>query len=312
MTPFADKLQASIERSRSFIVAGIDPKLEELPAYILERARHKDSLEERIYWALLDFYGPAIEQLAGAISAVKPNIAFFEQYGLAGIKAYRDLVGLAKNHGLPVIADAKRGDIGNTAAAYSAAFLGKTKAFNTEFSVFDADAVTVSPFLGFDTLEPFIKDCQQCGKGIFVLVKTSNPGSAAIQAQVVEGKKTVSDLIALWLAEKGAELIGRCGYSGLGAVVGATFPEEARQLRALMPANFFLIPGMGAQGGSAKDAVAGFSGLGSGPMRGASIINLSRGLFSTKGLTDLTPETWASELSQRAAAFNADILQAVA
>lgn len=322
MTPiisFADRLQASIERSHSFIVAGFDPRIEDFPQFLLQATKSRYSqTDELIYAALVDFYALALQALAPSVAAVKPNIAFFEQYGLAGLRAYGEVIRMAKQHGLPVIADAKRGDIGNTAAAYSAAFLGRSRIFEVEFSVYDADALTVSPFLGFDTLEPFFKDCQQYGKGIFVLVKTSNPGSSAIQGRSTQtaGKPSgdpanVSETIAVWLASRAEGLMGQCGYSGLGAVVGATFPDEARQLRRLMPSNIFLIPGMGAQGGSAADAVAGFAQGASGKDRGAAVINLSRGLFSASGFSGANAQAWVEELQKRAAKFNAEIWQAL-
>ena len=190
--------------------------------------------------------------------------------------------------GLPVIADAKRGDIGSTAQAYSSAFLGKD-------APFAADALTVNPFLGFDTLEPFIQDCEKYGKGIFVLVKTSNPGSAALQGET-------SHKVAEWLNQSGEKFIGACGYSSLGAVVGATHPEEARELRGAMPKNFFLIPGYGAQGGSAADAVAGFS-----KTKHGGIINVSRGLCGNIPADIQSYETLKATFESRIRKMNLEI-----
>lgn len=274
---FADRLQNSIERSKSVICAGFDPQLESFPKFILDAASAKgQNTEECVYHALTSFYSLALEAISNSIAAVKPNIAFFEQYGLGGIRAFSSVCALCKELGLPVIADAKRGDIGSTAKAYSAAYLGQSAAFGKTFSAFNVDAITVNPFLGFDTVAPFLEDAAAYDKGIFVLVKTSNPGSSDIQGiKSSASQKSISESVAHWISDKCRTLMGKCGYSGLGAVVGATYPDEARALRKIMPASFFLIPGFGAQGASAKDAKAGFSENG-----GGAVINVSRGIFA--------------------------------
>ena len=297
---FADRLHASIERSNSFLCAGYDPRLEAFPAFILEQASKEHSDEEAIYRALTGLFECAIEPLAPKIAAVKPNSAFFEAFGLGGLRALASIGAMLRERGLPCILDAKRGDIGATAAAYSSAYLGRASALGRSFRFIDADALTVNPFLGFDTLEPFVKDCQEHGKGIFVLVKTSNPGSKALQSATAEGS-TVSERIADWLAAEGEALRGACGYSSLGAVVGATYPEEARALRARMPANLFLIPGVGTQGGSAEDAVAGF---GRQKARGGAVVNVSRGLLSSFSSTTLSREELCAELAAKAQQMN--------
>lgn len=317
---FADKLQISIEKNDSFVIAGLDPRVEDFPDFIVAAAQTKaSSLEEVAYQALTSFYAVVLEALHRRIAAVKPNIAFFEQYGPAGVRAFADTIRMAKEYGLPVIADVKRGDIGTTAAAYSAAFLGKTSFCGNSFAVFDADAMTINPFLGFDTIEPFLKDCNQYGKGVFILVKTSNPGSAAIQNQVCLAAdktgnfsgETISFKIAAWIEQNAAALLGDCGYSGLGAVVGATYPEEARKLRQLMPKSFFLIPGMGAQGGSAQDAAAGFAVNHRTASRGGAVINLSRGLFASFANPAMSKDELIAEVQTRADKYNRQIKEAL-
>jgi orotidine-5'-phosphate decarboxylase len=277
MTAFADKIEASVRTSKSFLVAGCDPVIEKLPSF-LRADSDKDSVSdydyiERVLGSFGDLFLSAV---AGRVAAIKPNIAFFEQYGLAGISAFVRLCGSIRSMNIPLITDGKRGDIGSTAAAYSAAYLGLSCVRGRPVVDFSADALTVNPFLGFDTLEPFLKDCQERGKGIFVLVQTSNPGAASIQGLSVAGTP-VREHIAQWLAENADGLAGSSGWSGLGAVVGASYPEEAKRLRQLMPRNLFLIPGLGAQGAGAKDSVAGFGMMNGAP--GGALINVSRGLL---------------------------------
>jgi len=309
---FADRLTHSITRSKSFIVAGLDPQLDTFPEVILtEAARGSATDEDFVYGVLTSFYSLALTTLSPHIAAVKPNIAFFEQYGIGGIRAFGAVCTESKNLGLPIIADAKRGDIGTTAQAYSRAFLGKVSVSGRPIATWDVDSVTVNPFLGFDTIAPFIEDCLTFGKGIFVLVKTSNPGSGDIQG--VHGSEHESDIsgsIALWLEKEGLKLLGDCGFSSVGAVVGAPYPAEAKRLRALMPHAFFLIPGMGAQGGTAADAVAGF-GLAPNKTPHGALINLSRGLLSAFSSRSLPKEELARELRERAENTNKEIATAL-
>lgn len=303
---FSDRLQASIDRSKSFIVAGIDPVLETLPTEILKQADTKSSSnDELIYNAITSFYSLGIGALHDSIAAVKPNAAFFEQYGIAGLKALGSVIALAREHNLPVILDAKRGDIGSTAGAYSRAYLARTTYNNSTVSTLEVDAITVNPYLGFDTLEPFLKDCAEFEKGIFVLVKTSNPGSQDLMSAKID-RETVAERVARWVDKTGSGYVGMCGYSSIGCVVGATYPEEARSLRSLMPKALFLIPGMGAQGGTAKDAVTGFSA-----QKGGAIINLSRGLFSSFTSNDLSLAALRTELQSKVAEFNRDIFESL-
>jgi orotidine-5'-phosphate decarboxylase len=277
MTTFADNIESSIKKSSSFLVAGCDPMLEKLPSFLHTEAEARATSDgdyiERVLSAFGDLFLSAVMD---HVAAIKPNIAFFEQYGVAGVSAFARLCRSIQKAGVPLIVDAKRGDIGSTAAAYSAAFLGANRVRGRVVDDFSADALTVNPFLGFDTLLPFLRDCQERGKGIFVLVQTSNPGAAAIQGLPVEGRP-VREHIAQWLAEHADALMGNSGWSGLGAVVGASYPAEAKRLRELMPRNFFLIPGLGAQGAGAQDSVAGFGTMQGSP--GGALINVSRGLL---------------------------------
>jgi orotidine-5'-phosphate decarboxylase len=277
MTTFADRVQSVIEKTKSHLIAGCDPVLDALPSFLLNDAeKHSKTDAELVERALVQFSEIFLAAVSGRVAAIKPNIAFFEQYGLPGLAAFSRLCAAAREQGLPVVIDAKRGDIGSTAAAYSAAFLRGVSVRGRPFHAFEGDALTINPFLGFDTLEPFLNDAQSCGKGLFILVQTSNPGAKAIQGLVAEGC-SVSDHIARWIATHAEKLAGRCGWSGLGAVVGASYPDEARHLRETMPTSFFLIPGFGAQGADAKDSVAGF-GTRAGK-RGGALVNVSRGLL---------------------------------
>jgi orotidine-5'-phosphate decarboxylase len=303
---FADRLQASIEKNSSCLCAGFDPRLDTFPLCILKDAEKQKTTEDSIYQALTDFHALALSACADRIACVKPNIAFFECLGLAGLRALQSIIAMIKEYKLPVILDGKRGDIGSTATAYSSAFLGKSTAFGKEIEFLNADALTINPFLGFDTLQPFLDDCCQYDKGLFVLVKTSNPGSSAIQDLTCSGT-TVSEKIAEWLNSKGEDLMGSCGYSGLGAVVGATYPEQAKALRSKMPDNFFLIPGLSTQGAGAADACAGFSTK---TPRGAAITNVSRGLLG-KFSPDISREDLKIEIQNRADNLNRSLKEAL-
>ena len=307
MTPFADRLSRSIEKTKSHLVAGCDPVLEALPAFIVEESeRGADGDGELVERSLGLFCDVFISAVAGRVAAIKPNIAFFEQYGLPGLTVFSRLCRVAREKEIPVIIDAKRGDIGSTAAAYSAAFLGRSMVGRKPFHAFEGDALTVNPYLGFDTLEPFMKDCQEYGKGIFVLVQTSNPGARDLQGLMSDGA-SVSQHVARWLSANAARLAGEHGWSGVGAVVGASYPEEAIKLRETLPTNFFLIPGFGAQGADAKDSVAGF-GRDSRGKRGGALVNVSRGLVQGKATS--CDELYAL-ISANADRYNTQLHQAL-
>ncbi len=284
MTSFADRLQSSFDKTKSALIAGCDPVLDKLPMFLLadaeKRAASDDEFIER---ALSRFTELFLSAVKGRVAAIKPNIAFFEQYGLPGLVVFKRFCSQIRASEIPLIIDAKRGDIGSTAAAYSAAFLGGIAVRGKRSVAFEGDALTINPFLGFDTLEPFLADCERHGKGLFVLLQTSNPGAKDIQGLQSSGR-SVSEHIAHWLNAHAARLQGECGWSGLGAVVGASYPEEARRLRARRPTTFFLMPGFGAQGAGADDAVAGFGSRNG--SRGGALVNVSRGLLEGSADSD--------------------------
>lgn len=302
MSTFADRIHRSIQQTRSCLVAGCDPVIEKLPSFIRteaeQSARSDAEWIERVLRRFCELFVSSVE---GKVAGIKPNVAFFEQYGLPGLTVFSDLCGMIRSKNIPLIIDAKRGDIGTTATAYSNAFLGNVSVRGRPFCGFEGDALTVNPFLGFDTLEPFLKDCVERGKGIFVLVQTSNPGAKDLQGLACDGR-TVSERVAEWIHERSGSLKGACGWSGLGAVVGASYPEEARSLRARMPSSFFLIPGFGAQGADAKDSIAGFGVL-NGSVGGA-LVNVSRGLL--EGSAD-SEEQLRQLVSRNAEKFNSQL-----
>ena len=259
------------------VVVGLDPAPGFLPGHLLKQALEErgDKQElEAMGDALIRFNEGIIDAVADLVPAVKPQIAMYEQFGLPGLRAYEETVRMARRKGLIVIGDVKRGDIGSTSAAYAAAHLGSTSVAGRTFQAFDVDFATVNPYFGTDGLKPFIDVCNTYDKGIFVLVKTSNPSSGELQDQKLEDGRTIYELVGGLVSSWGeASMDGT--YSNVGAVVGATWPEQAARLRALMPHTFILAPGYGAQGATAKD-LAGFfdkDGLGA-------IVNSSRGIIA--------------------------------
>ncbi|MCL2859270.1 MAG: orotidine-5'-phosphate decarboxylase [Oscillospiraceae bacterium] len=243
--------------------------------------------------------------------AVKPQMAFYEMYGWAGVLAYQKTVEYAKSKEMLVIGDAKRGDIGNTAQAYAKGHLGKVDIGNGEEApIFDVDFLTVSPYLGDDTLQPFIDECIKNNKGIFVLAKTSNFGSGYIQDKVDQEGKTIYETVAEYVAQQAERLKIKTGYSPIGAVVGATYPEQALKLRNIMPNNIILVPGYGAQGATAKDVTNSFDkdGLGA-------IVNSSRGIIYAHKKRypngDCTREQYKEEVRKATEDMKKDITQAL-
>ncbi len=310
--PFSDKLNTRIQQIQSWLVAGFDPVIDDFPDFLRKSfAQQAGTLDDRIRCLLVRFYSIAVDAIGEKIVAIKPNLAFFEQYGLGGLQALREIIVYARKRSLLIIADAKRGDIGSTAQAYANAFIGHTSVVGESLSAFPADALTVNPFLGFDTVEVFLNQCVRNGKGIFLLVKTSNPGSRDLQDCGPTAQESVSRSIAKWIGEHARQLAGSCGYSGLGAVVGATYPQELAALRTLMPSSFLLIPGMGAQGGTASDTVAGFTRLGNDMVASGAIVNVSRGLFGSLPETVVDEVSLASELARRVEHFNGDLTAVV-
>jgi orotidine-5'-phosphate decarboxylase len=267
---FIDYLSQTALKNKSALCAGFDPVIATLPRYFQDLGSSQQTSADAQVKTLTAFYAFAIETLATSIACIKPNIAFFEQYGIAGLTALKNLLAIAREHRIPSILDAKRGDIGSTAKAYADAYFTSGD--------FQADAVTINPFLGFDTVQVFLDAAIAHNKGIFILVKTSNPGSADLQDLHV-GTHTISETLAAWIAEHSSHLCGSTPeakhLSGLGAVVGATHPTHLAALRAAMPQSLLLIPGYGAQGGTAADVLPAFTASHLG-----AVINASRGLMN--------------------------------
>lgn len=266
-----DNLIEKIKETNNPTVMGVDPRYDMIPTCITNKYS-KDI--HGACEAILEFNKSLIDATYDIIPAVKPNIAFYEMFGTEGIEAFKKTCEYAKQKGMIVIADIKRGDIGSTAEAYSNAYLGKTPLYESEELIFDVDFVTINPYLGIDGVKPFIENCKKYGKGIFVIDKTSNPSSGELQDLKLENGKTIYEEVASLIEKWGEDLIGKNGYSSIGAVVGATYPEQLKELRKLAPHTFFLIPGYGAQGGKAEDIALGFdkNGLGG-------IVNASRSLM---------------------------------
>ena len=252
-------------------VIGLDPRYEMLPKYVKDK--YPKTLEG-VGQAIIEYNKALIDAIYDIIPAIKPQIAFYEMYGIPGMQAFKVTCEYAKQKGMFVIADIKRGDIGSTAQGYSNAYLGKTKIEENEQSLYDIDFVTVNPYMGTDCVKPFIDDCKKYNKGLFILVKTSNPSSGELQDVKLENGEEVYTRVAKYVEKWGEELRGEYNYSSISAVVGATYPEQLKQLRQIAPHTYFLIPGYGAQGGKAEDIALGFdeNGLGG-------IVNASRSLM---------------------------------
>lgn len=265
---FADRLTRAVEKAGNPIVVGLDPHLALLPDEFKVARDPRATREERAE-AVVSFLTEIIDACAGRVPAVKPQSAFFEVLGADGVRAFERVVQIAKAAGLLVIGDVKRGDIGSTAAAYAQACLAGPE---TEIM---CDAATVNPYLGTDSVQPFLEACSQAGAGIYVLARTSNPSSAEFQTLHVGGETTLVEHVADAIARWGKGLVGESGWSSVGAVVGATHPDELRRLRERMPQTPFLIPGYGAQGGRASDIKGAFDESG---LHGA-LVNSSRGIL---------------------------------
>lgn len=269
-----NKLVGRIRQTGAPIVVGLDPMMKFIPEQIQERAfaEYGETLEGAAE-AIWQYNKGIVDAIYDLVPAVKPQIAMYEQFGIPGMMAFKKTVDYCKEKGLVVIGDVKRGDIGSTSEAYAVGHLGKVQVGTKICRGFDEDFATVNPYLGSDGVKPFIKVCQEEKKGIFVLVKTSNPSSGELQDRIAEGRplyELVGEQVAAW----GEECMGDT-YSYIGAVVGATYPEQGRILRKIMPKAFILVPGYGAQGGKGADLVHFFNedGLGA-------IINSSRGIIA--------------------------------
>ena len=269
-----NQLVANIKRTGAPIVVGLDPMLNYIPEQVQKKAfaEYGETLEGAAE-AIWQFNKEIVDKTYDLIPAVKPQIAMYEQFGLPGLAAFKKTVDYCKEKGLVVIGDIKRGDIGSTSAAYAVGHIGKVKVGSKTYAPFDEDFVTVNPYLGSDGVNPFLDVCKEEKKGIFVLVKTSNPSSGEFQDQKIDGRP-LYELVGEKVAQWGEDCMGD-EYSYIGAVVGATYPEMGKVLRKVMPKSYILVPGYGAQGGKGKDLVHFFNedGLGA-------IVNSSRGIIA--------------------------------
>lgn len=278
MKIFADRLVDAVRRKGNPCVVGLDPRIDLMPEFVTSG---RDALSRDIARSIIsDFHELVLDAIADLVPVVKPQLAFFEQYGIGGLEAYESTANAARDRGLLVIADGKRNDISSTAEAYATAFLTDT--------AFHSDSMTVTPYLGGDSLTPFTSACAKHGKGLFVVLKTSNPGSKDFQDQALTSTgRALYEHIASVIDRLGRDQVGESGYSSIGAVVGATFPEEGRRLRDLMPKAIILVPGYGAQGGSAASAAACFheNGLGA-------VVSSSRGITYANYSADVTRQAF--------------------
>ena len=279
-----DYLIEETAKKKAPVVVGLDPQLSFVPDHLLKKAyQEQGETLEAAASAVRQFNFGIIDAVADLVPAVKPQVAFYELLGIPGLICYRETVAYAKKKGLVVIGDVKRGDIGSTSGAYAVAHLGKTPVGEQKIQAFGEDFVTVNPYLGTDGVRPFVEVCKEENKGIFVLVKTSNPSSGEFQDRSVEGRP-LYERVAEKVEEWGSGAPGKGQYNRVGAVIGATWPEAGKALRELLPHTFLLIPGYGAQGGTAKDLVSYFHPGGQG-----AIVNSSRGIIAA----------WKSEAYQK-------------
>ncbi len=291
-----NKLVERIKQTNAPIVVGLDPMLDYIPAHLKEAAfAQYGETPEGAAQAVLAFNKGIVDAVCDLVPAVKPQIAMYEQFGIEGLKAFKETVSYCQEKGLIVIGDVKRGDIGSTSASYAAAHLGHITIGSRSYIPFGEDFATVNPYLGTDGIKPFLDVCKEEKKGIFVLVKTSNPSSGEFQDRLVDGRP-LYELVGEQVARWGESCMGDT-YSYVGAVAGATYPEVGRRLRKIMPKAFILVPGYGAQGGKGKDLVPFFNedGLGA-------IVNSSRGIIAAwkqEKYAHFAPEEFA--LASRAA-----------
>ena len=269
-----NQLIANIKKTGAPIVVGLDPMLKYIPEHIQKKAfaEFGETLEGAAE-AIWQFNKEIVDKTYDLIPAVKPQIAMYEQFGIPGLVAFKKTVDYCKAKGLVVIGDIKRGDIGSTSSAYAVGHIGKVQVGSKTYAPFDEDFVTVNPYLGSDGVNPFIDVCKEEKKGLFILVKTSNPSSGEFQDQMIDGRP-LYELVGEKVAQWGEDCMGD-EYSYIGAVVGATYPEMGKVLRKVMPKSYILVPGYGAQGGKGKDLVHFFNedGLGA-------IVNSSRGIIA--------------------------------
>lgn len=302
-----DRLIENIIEKQNPTVAGLDPKLDYVPASVRGAcfAQYGKTLEGAAA-ALLAFNKAIIDQICDIVPAIKPQAAYYEMYGWQGVRALAETIAYAQQKGMFVMTDGKRNDIGTTMEAYATAHLGTTDVAGEAIDAFGADALTVNGYLGTDGIQPLVKICQEKDKGIFVLVKTSNPSSGELQDLKLTNGASVYEQMGRMCEQWGEALPGKYGYSGVGAVVGATYPEQLKEMREKAPHTFFLVPGYGAQGGGAQDAKNAFdkNGLGA-------IINSSRGIMCAWKKQGLTEDDFAAAARSEALRMKADILSVI-
>ena len=302
-----DRLIEGIVKMQNPTVAGLDPKLDYVPASTKESCFEKyGKTLEGAAAALLEFNKAIIDKIYDIVPAIKPQAAYYEMYGWQGVKALCETIAYAKSKGMFVITDGKRNDIGTTMEAYATAHLGTTDVAGEEIDAFGADALTVNGYLGTDGIKPLAEICDKKDKGIFVLVKTSNPSSGELQDMKLENGSTVYAQMGSMCENWGESLMGKYGYSGVGAVVGATYPDQLAEMRAKTPHTFFLVPGYGAQGGGAQDAKNAFDKRGLG-----AIINSSRGIMCAWKKQGLTEDDFAEAARAEALRMKEDILSTI-
>jgi len=289
MRNFADLLTDKIAELNNPTVMGLDPRIEYIPDSIKDKYNKElgNDPEMATAWSIYEFNTKLIDAVSDIVPAIKPQFAYYEMYGVQGLEVLKKTIKYAQMKGMIVIADAKRNDIGSTATAYADGIIGSTELVGgSNMSMFNADCVTVNGYLGVDGIKPFLDVCARDGKGIFALVRTSNPSAGDLQDLKLEDGRTVYEAMADKVNEWGKSLIGNNGFSSVGAVVGATWPEQAVQIRKRMPESLILVPGYGAQGAGADAAVASFTKDGRG-----SIVNASRSLMCAwKKRSDLEPD----------------------
>lgn len=271
MKKMIDILIDKIKETNNPTVIGVDTRYDMVPSCV--KAKYGTDIKGMCS-AMLEYSKALIDATYDIIPAVKLQSAYFEMYGVEGIKVLKTMIDYCREKGMVVMVDAKRGDIGSTSKGYSNAYLGKNEVDGEKIGIFDTDFLTVNPYMGSDCVMPFVEDCKEYNKGIFVLVKTSNKSSGEIQDLITEDGETIYTKVGKLVEKWGEECRGEYGYSSVSAVVGATYPKQLKELRELMPHTYFLIPGYGAQGGKAEDIALGFdeNGLGG-------IVNATRSLM---------------------------------
>ena len=297
------RLVDAVRAKQNPTVAGLDPRLDYLPEFLKEKAyaAYGKTLEGAAA-AVLEYNKALIDAMYDIVPAIKPQAAYYELYGWAGVKTLAETIAYARDKGMYVITDGKRNDIGTTMEAYAAAHLGLVDVDGETYAPFDGDALTVNGYLGADGIKPLLSICKERDRGIFVLCKTSNPSSGELQDRLLDGEALyarMGDLCEAW----GADTVDESGYSAVGAVVGATYPAQLRELRERLPHTYFLVPGYGAQGGGAADVAPAFDKDGMG-----AIVNSSRGILCAWKKEGCAPEDFAGAARREALRMKEDLI----